>query len=110
MVTEISGELLQSLGRELRTVLKKSSDQTSDSISESGVFLFFSFDLSDSTVFKNEHLSLWSVVFTSFYGKILECLGVENYKTPNSNYDDSICVRRLWKLIGDEVLIYCILR
>lgn len=106
MVTEISGELLQSLGRELRTVLKKSSDQTSDSISESGVFLFFSFDLSDSTVFKNEHLSLWSVVFTSFYGKILECLGVENYKTPNSNYDDSICVRRLWKLIGDEVLIY----
>lgn len=97
---------MQSLGQGLHEVLEKSSGKQSDSISESGVFLFFSFDLSDSTAFKNEHLSLWSIVFTSFYGKILECLGVENYKTPNSNYDDSICVRRLWKLIGDEVLIY----
>ena len=106
MAVETSEGLMQSLGRGLRIVLKKSLEKKSDSISESGVFLFFSFDLSDSTAFKNEHLSLWSIVFTSFYGKVLECLGVENYKTPNSNDDDSICVRRLWKLIGDEVLIY----
>lgn len=99
-------ELLQSLGKGLKDVLEELPGDKIDSISDSGVFLFFSFDLSDSTAFKNEHLSLWSVVFTCFYGKILECLGVENYKTPNSNYDDSKCVRRLWKLNGDEVLIY----
>ena len=101
-----SGELLQSLGKGLKDVLEEPLNGEKDSIFESGVFLFFSFDLSDSTAFKDEHLSLWSVVFTCFYRTILECLGVENYKTPNSSYDDSKCVRRLWKLNGDEVLIY----
>ncbi len=73
---------------------------------ESGVFLFFSFDLAGSTAFKAEHPSLWANVFTSFYSQVLDDLGVEDYKTPNNDDDDLICVRKLWKLIGDEVLIY----
>lgn len=77
---------------------------------ESGVFLFFSFDLADSTAFKTEHPSLWANVFTNFYGQVLQRLGVENYKSPDSEYDDSTCVRKLWKLIGDEVLIYVQIR
>lgn len=76
--------------------------QENDDI-QKAVFLFFSFDLVNSTVFKTEHPSLWSSVFTCFYNEVLINLGVEGYKTPDN---DSECIRKLWKLIGDEVLIY----
>lgn len=106
MVNELTDKGLQLLSRDIHEVIRKTPNDMEGSIVQSGVFLYFSFDLADSTAFKNEHVALWSTVFTSFYAKILESLGVENYKTPNSDYDDSVCVRKLWKLIGDEVLIY----
>lgn len=84
----------------------KSENRQRDPAAKSGVFLFFSFDLSDSTAFKTEHPSLWSNVFTNFYSQILMQFGVENYKSQDSEYDDSSCIRKLWKLIGDEVLLY----
>lgn len=65
---------------------------------DGGVFLFFSFDLSDSTMFKTEHPDLWASVFSCFYNQILKRLTAENF--------NSVCVGKLWKLIGDEVLIY----
>lgn len=68
--------------------------------------MFFSFDLAESTAFKAEHPSLWASVFTCFYSQVLEGLGVEDYKTPDDGDDDFACVRKLWKLIGDEILIY----
>lgn len=73
---------------------------------ESRVYLFFSFDLTDSTAFKTEHPALWANVFTNFYTQALERLGVESYRGQSSEVDDSKCIRKLWKLIGDEVLIY----
>ena len=75
-------------------------------LAQSKVYLFFSFDLSESTTFKIEHPALWANVFANFYTKLLEILGVENYRGQSSIIDDSNCVRKLWKLIGDEVLIY----
>lgn len=68
--------------------------------------MFFSFDLTDSTAFKTEHPALWANVFTNFYTQALERLGVESYRGQSSEVDDSKCIRKLWKLIGDEVLIY----
>ena len=54
---------------------------------QKGVFLFFSFDLVNSTIFKTEHPSLWSSVFTCFYSEVLKNLGVEEYKTPEDDSD-----------------------
>lgn len=82
---------------------KATENKQEDFTSESGIFLFFSFDLVNSTVFKTEHPSLWSSVFTCFYNEVLKNLEVEEYKTSE---DNSGCIRKLWKLIGDEVLIY----
>ena len=39
---------------------KATENKQEDFTSESGIFLFFSFDLVNSTVFKTEHPSLWS--------------------------------------------------
>ncbi|MCI8294487.1 MAG: hypothetical protein HFG22_01090 [Lachnospiraceae bacterium] len=107
MVVADPSELLQTLGERLSVSLKSTLKNAPDPTApESGVFLFFSFDLAGSTSFKAEHPSLWANVFTCFYSQVLGELGVEDYKTPNNDDDDPVCVRRLWKLIGDEVLIY----
>lgn len=98
--------LFQKLGKDLSEAKTTIGSEAENVALERGIFLFLSFDLVDSTIFKTEHPALWSCVFTSFYNQILEDMGVEEYKTPNSEPDDEDCVRRLWKLIGDEVLIY----
>lgn len=86
-------------------LIRKNETEESLPKSERGVFLFISFDLADSTAFKTEHPSLWSSVFANFYEQVLEQLGVENYKSPEKE-DDIKSIRKLWKLIGDEVLLY----
>lgn len=68
---------------------------------EDGVYLFFSFDLSNSTPFKVEYPELWGSVVTEFYEQVLKLTVSANYKDSRS-----IGIRNLWKLIGDEVLIY----
>ncbi len=99
--------VLQTLGESICDITKQSqNDRQGPDLSDGGVFLFFSFDLAESTVFKAEHPSLWASVFTCFYSQVLEGLGVEDYKSPDDGDDDSACVRKLWKLIGDEILIY----
>lgn len=66
---------------------------------ESGVYLFFSFDISNSTAFKVEYPHLWGSVVTQFYSEVLTL--TEYWK--NLELGSS---RHLWKLIGDEVLLY----
>jgi hypothetical protein len=107
----VDNNLLSELAESINKIIPKQEvSNENPTFSESGVFLFFSFDLANSTVFKSEHPELWANVFSNFYSHVLEKLGVENYKTPDSEYDDSECVRKLWKLIGDEVLIYIQIR
>lgn len=98
-------ESLEKIGKSIADI-KRIQDDEKDSANSSGVFLFFSFDLSDSTEFKTEHPSLWANVFTEFYEEVLSYLGVENYKSQVDENSESQCIRKLWKLIGDEVLIY----
>ena len=107
MAIESPAAFLQRLGESFADLSKSMTKNDPDPAApESGVFLFLSFDLAGSTAFKAEHPSLWASVFTSFYSQVLDDLGVEDYKTPNNDDDDPVCVRKLWKLIGDEVLIY----
>lgn len=95
--------LLEKVENNLSEKKKVIGKKQEDFASESGIFLFFSFDLVNSTIFKTEHPSLWSNVFTCFYNEVLSNLGVEEYQALG---EESGCVRKLWKLIGDEVLIY----
>lgn len=59
-----------------------------------GVYLFFSFDLVNSTVFKSQYTEKWQTVFTRFYELI--------YMKLNTHYRNI----SIWKYIGDEVLLY----
>ena len=61
---------------------------------QSGVYLFFSFDLVNSTQFKAQHPSNWPIVVTRFYDFILEML--------TTRLSSAI----VWKFVGDEVLFY----
>lgn len=60
----------------------------------SGIYLFFSFDLVNSTAFKSGYTDKWPIVFTSFY---------ELIRTELQAKFEHIS---LWKYIGDEILLY----
>lgn len=65
-----------------------------DNDSNDGVYLFFSFDLVNSTAFKTGYPKEWKKVFKRFYEITKEEM--------SKRY--SWCA--IWKYIGDEVLIY----
>lgn len=99
--------LLGAMGQQIQEILGNINTSIDrNPASESGVYLFFSFDLSNSTAFKVEYPHFWGHVVKEFYRQVLELAGAENYKGSESNETKSYCVRKLWKLIGDEVLIY----
>ena len=103
----ISNEDTISIFDKISKLHLKYDNKVNKAPSKSQVFMFFSFDLSNSTAFKAEHPALWASVFTNFYSTILENLGVESYSSNvYSGNDDTTCIKRLWKFIGDEVLIY----
>ena len=104
---ELIKDILLNIGASVVEEYKKAqlSKQKPQS-EEGGVFLFFSFDLSDSKIFKTEHPDLWASVFSCFYNQILKRLTAENFKLKDGENSDSVCVGKLWKLIEDEVLIY----
>lgn len=59
-----------------------------------GIYLFFSFDLVNSTKFKSRYKTKWPIVFDKFYSHITKEM-IEKVK-------GSV----VWKYIGDEVLFY----
>lgn len=72
-------------------------------------FLFVSFDLSGSTVFKVERPQLWPYVVPAFYQEVLASFGVGNYAGTRLNcisVNYAVHTWKLWKLVGDEVLLY----
>lgn len=83
----------------------------------SGIYLFISIDLVNSTIFKTRFTKYWSFVIQSFYDIVKTALGMETYNTRLQNkyyldrdvYDNQKIKTdgfRIWKLVGDEVLIY----
>lgn len=90
-------ELQDKLYDLLRTKIDgNSSLNTSLKSSENldGVYLFFSFDLVNSTQFKSEYSNEWKSIFRKFYELVQDSLAK---KFPTI---------KLWKYIGDEVLLY----
>ena len=82
-------------------LLTKKSTKTKETKS---VYLFFSLDLSNSTTFKSEYPALWAHVITNFYTVVLSQLGVGSYRSADTQ--ELNASRHLWKLVGDEVLVY----
>lgn len=103
---QIVKDIFLNIGESLEKLRKMQLSEEKPKTEEGGFFLFFSFDLSDSTIFKTEHPDLWASVFSCFYNQILKRLTAENFKPKDGENSDSVCVGKLWKLIGDEVLIY----
>lgn len=59
-----------------------------------GIYMFFSFDLVNSTQFKTKYKNKWPIVFDEFYTNITKAM-IEQV-------NGSV----VWKYIGDEVLFY----
>ncbi|MYL39055.1 NUDIX domain-containing protein [Halobacillus litoralis] len=60
-----------------------------------GLYIFWSFDLVNSTLYKDKHPSEWPKVFQHFYS------------ISQKEVADSFPKSRVWKYIGDEILFYC---
>lgn len=67
---------------------------TSGALSRSGFYVFFSFDLVDATRYKEVDPQEWPLVIGRFYELI------------TSSAEKHLQPIRLWKLVGDEVLLY----
>lgn len=66
-----------------------------------GLYIFYSFDLANSTSYKSNQPEEWPVLITPFLNKVPELMQIEQenaYGTSGKVY--------LWKTAGDEVLFY----
>lgn len=83
-----------------------------------GIYLFISIDLVDSTIFKTRFTHYWPFVIQSFYRIVTRALGTDNsyrennqikYVGKKEDYEKEKVKTggyKVWKLVGDEVLIY----
>lgn len=101
---ELTDDFLQEVGgrkQALRTDTEHISENEVDP-AQSGVYLFVSFDISNSTAFKVEYPYLWGTVIQAFYGEVLKLTDTYVYRGSGS---DTRTIRKLWKMVGDEVLL-----
>lgn len=75
-----------------------------------GIYLFVSFDLVNSTLFKSRYMNKWPEFISSFYETVMNQFAVGRFRESSRNVADDEMQRtggfHLWKLIGDEVLLY----
>lgn len=75
-----------------------------------GIYMFVSFDLVNSTLFKSRHMKKWPKFISSFYETVMNQFAVGRFRESSRNVADDEMQRtggfHLWKLIGDEVLLY----
>ena len=84
-----------------------------------GIYIFVSFDLVNSTLFKSRHMELWPGFISTFYETVAEEFAVGRYRdsfgkrkleeSPLGGYEKEVLLTggfQLWKLVGDEVLLY----
>lgn len=83
-----------------------------------GIYTFISIDLVNSTIFKTRYIKYWPFVIRSFYDIVTNALGAEDsyrgtdaisYIGEKSIFDTEKMKTdgfRVWKLVGDEVLLY----
>lgn len=85
---------------------------------KAGIYMFISIDLVNSTIFKTRYTEYWSFVIKSFYKIVTTVLGAEDsyrgvdsvrYIGKKEKYDSEKMKTdgfKVWKLVGDEVLLY----
>ncbi|MCR8927454.1 hypothetical protein NLI92_002838 [Priestia megaterium] len=88
------GEVKASLQGLRRNLLQKDYLGKLTGDSDAGIYLFYSFDLVNSTVFKTQYKNDWPSVIQKFYELVRRKIQTTHEKT------------RVWKYIGDEVLFY----
>lgn len=77
-----------------------------------GIYIFVSFDLVNSTLFKSRHIDMWPKFISAFYETVMNQFAVGRFRESSrnvANNDDEMQRTggfHLWKLIGDEVLLY----
>lgn len=99
--------------------LNSSSKYEEDKAYLEGIYIFVSFDLVNSTLFKSRHMSLWPGFISTFYETVAEEFAVGRYRgsfgkkkpaeSPLNDYEEEVLQTggfQLWKLVGDEVLLY----
>lgn len=80
-----------------RRKIKERGFTTQKAIPRSGVYVFFSFDLVNSTQFKISYADSWPLIVTRFYDLVAAEV--------STRFTSAI----LWKYVGDEVLYYKLL-
>lgn len=96
---------------------KYESEETYKKFVESmeGIYIYISFDLTNSTLFKSRHRDLWPEFISSFYESVVKEFGLgkniiwterNSFITEYSKAIQKTGGFHLWKLIGDEVLLY----
>ena len=71
-------------------------DQKSiDAFDLSGTYIFFSFDLVNSTFYKNKFVGRWAKTYSEFFGFCKQKIGY-----------NCLSKARLWKTVGDEILFF----
>ncbi len=82
---------------------------------EDGLYLFISFDIVNSTWMKNKEPEKWPIINSEFYDSVKSCFSIDTYdkkiwKENSTNFKELLNRGggfRIWKLVGDEVVIYC---
>lgn len=84
----------------------------------SGVYVFISIDLVNSTIFKTRYTQYWPFVIQTFYDIVTNALGAEftyrgtspiKYIGKKEDFENEKMKTggfKVWKLVGDEVLLY----
>ena len=113
MSVENTNEIIEVVLSEIIKNFKKTN--TNNDYAESinlkeGIYIFVSFDLVNSTLFKSRHMNMWPTFISSFYETVMNQFAVGRYRESSRNVADNEMQRtggfHLWKLIGDEVLLY----
>ena len=86
--------MIQSSRDEIRQVALEDKDLFLKKPTSPLFYVFFSFDLVNSTIYKNEQKEKWPIVFAQFYQIIREEIKKEFQGI------------KVWKYIGDEILFY----
>lgn len=89
---------------ERKMIGKERKRGMADIIADENLYLFLSIDLSDSTIFKTENPLLWKKTIIAFYQAVFEAYGIEDDAAVPEILKN--CDLNLWKLVGDEVLLY----
>ncbi|MSR92271.1 NUDIX hydrolase [Inconstantimicrobium porci] len=71
-----------------------------------GIYMFFSFDLENSTRFKTKFKDKWSKLLLIFYEKIKLIFKSQIENEQNKYNHDCVLPVNVWKIVGDEILFY----